>query len=342
MSAFRLLSGAFLAIFFCCSSYAATVAEVKKDYEQNKNLLLKKKFLIRQDYIIALGSTRLRGKDTAADIAARMDAQNNLIKAWESARVIPGVPEYVTPAMVQKVFNSWKKQRRLTYQLKDCRILHKFSKKTVTFCVVVCSKKGVKPSVDKQITWQMIYQDYKNSPRRDELFFYEIAEIKELESLKIEIEKRLSAQTNQQFAAMFFGQDAEAEKAAPAPESPTTTPAASAGELDLLELALQKTAPAAISEKSPLPTLISAVRTKPYDVELCSWLQKKFSALQMPRAAQRMQIAGEKALAIRQIKAQPAEAAQTQNAPAERLPDKSAGGPKPPQPAKNPQKTEQK
>ena len=329
MFAIRLLSGILLMIFFCFPTDAATVAEAKKDYVQNKNLLLKKKFLIRQDYIIAIGSTRLRGRGNAADIAARIDAQNNLLKAWESEKVIPGVPEYISPALVKKVFNGWKNHRRFNYQLKDCLILHKFSNRTATFCVVVCRKKDIKPTIDHKITWQMIYQDYKNLPQRNEMILYEIADPQELEALMPEIDKRLSVQTNQQFAAMFFGRDTEPQKASTKPEAPA--PVASAGEPDLLELAMQKTTPAPVSGKSPLETLIAAVQNKPYNVELCRYLQQKFSALQMPRCARRMQEAMEKAQALQHINT-----AEEKTTPALSGKDNTA------EPEKTLQKTEQK
>ena len=314
--------------------YAATVSELKNDYQQNKVLLLKKKYLIRHDYIIAVGKAGKIDKASAA-LSAHMDANSNIIKAFESEIFIKDIPENIHRTLAKNVFNDWKKIHKYKYTLKNSRILHRFVQKSITYCVVACHKRDITPTRIIPGNWAELCNEYRKSPQqRNELLFYEICNADELKNSAADFEKNILKQTNRQFTAMFFGREVEAEKSLPPPA------AGEEGELDLFDLASQKSSAAPLSVNSSLPVLIEAVKNKPYDVKLCRLLQKKFSSQKMPRCAERMQAALAKALTMQKLQAEQSVAAGKTAAakPAQTVKDKVKKGQEPL--PKNLQKTE--
>ena len=112
------------------------------------------------------------------------------------------------------------------------------------------------------VTWERIYNDFKNNPtQRNELLFFEIVPKDELSSLKNSIENNLNKQYGKNFALMFFGKD---------------VPAIKQETYDNLKNKYKT-----LDANTSFTDLIKAVNEIPYDTEICNLLADKFEQMDM-------------------------------------------------------------
>ena len=119
------------------------------------------------------------------------------------------------------------------------------------------------------LTWERIYQDFKNNPgKRDELVFYEIIPEKDLPVMLDVVEKNIAVSYGKIFSLMFMGKEVPAV------------------EQKLYDEAKKKVR--MLTSQTGIRKLIRAANILPYDEQICALLAEKFKEKQMPRCAAAM------------------------------------------------------
>ena len=259
----------FLAIcsFSLITSLAAS--EVKESYDKYKDTILSDMFRVQGEYLFVAGKAKIRSSSsssyTMAQRMALIALERNIAKIKLES---PGLKKsYIKSALLKKtIFDSWTSMVNLKYTAKNRIDLDNFSKNGYFYHVAAYKVSNIEFKDNRPITWERIYNDFKNNPRkRNELLFYEIIPENEIPALKDVVENNIARQYGKNFALMFMGKE---------------VPAITKQRYDNAKKYSEK-----YHSGTSLKSLIIAADTLPYDKKICNLLAEKFDKMQMSRCA---------------------------------------------------------
>ena len=259
--------GLYFHIPFCdskcpyCDFYSMSATdEIKTKYANNPQFCIKNSFLIKDQFIFVSSSSPVIGNKTIAFNQARLKAQKKIV--FLRINNINSPTSDICKTIENKTKNLWVITFGGTYKLNNEIPIAKFLKNKRAFYVSAYNLEDIEFEDKSPVTWERIYNDFKNNPtQRNELLFFEIVPKDELSSLKNSIENNLNKQYGKNFALMFFGKD---------------VPAIKQETYDNLKNKYKT-----LDANTSFTDLIKAVNEIPYDTEICNLLADKFEQMDM-------------------------------------------------------------